>query len=389
MTRVIDDLVPGAVSGYARRLHTVIGDRHHIASPLGAWLVLALIGAAAQGAEAERLGDVLGMPAADAAQAARRLLDDPHPQVAAAAAVWAAVIPDAAAGWMAELPASVERGPIPSRAAADAWARDHTFGLIEKFPLDLDVPPMALVASALAARINWTRPFDLAPSDAFRSPWRDRVTTVLRTPGDGHQCSIVTHPETGDVAVHRASADGMTVTSVIAAQDVPPARVFAAAHDIACQVVDRVQQRSLSDLPLGDGPAWTVTESAGVPRDETFSAFLPAWSASDRHDLKRPDTGLADAATTLMRLFGADQWEAAQAVTARYHRRGFEAAAVTALGVALSFGRHATGRPRDAVLRFDHPFAVVATTKTRRTSPWLGLPVFSAWITEPEDAAER
>jgi hypothetical protein len=53
------------------------------------------------------------------------------------------------------------------------------------------------------------------------------------------------------------------------------------------------------------------------------------------------------------------------------------------------------GRLRTAELRFGHPFAVVAVTAghshrpwpvTARRSPWQGVPVFSAWVTQPEDA---
>ncbi|MGZ4434535.1 MAG: hypothetical protein ACXVW7_13035 [Trebonia sp.] len=50
---------------------------------------------------------------------------------------------------------------------------------------------------------------------------------------------------------------------------------------------------------------------------------------------------------------------------------------------------------RTAELRFGQPYAVVAVTTDpdRRgelpvTSPWWGLPVYSAWITQPEDADE-
>jgi hypothetical protein len=42
------------------------------------------------------------------------------------------------------------------------------------------------------------------------------------------------------------------------------------------------------------------------------------------------------------------------------------------------------GKRREAELRFDHPYAVVATAAG--AGPWAGLPVFSAWVTEPEDA---
>ena len=73
---------------------------------------------------------------------------------------------------------------------------------------------------------------------------------------------------------------------------------------------------------------------------------------------------------------------------ARYSRTGFEAAAVSAIGVALAF--RVPGQRREVVLRFGHPYAVVAVTtdRTAAASPWHGLPVFSAWVSEPEDATD-
>ena len=32
----------GCLARYARRLHAAFGEQHHVASPLGAWLLLAL-----------------------------------------------------------------------------------------------------------------------------------------------------------------------------------------------------------------------------------------------------------------------------------------------------------------------------------------------------------
>jgi len=40
------------------------------------------------------------------------------------------------------------------------------------------------------------------------------------------------------------------------------------------------------------------------------------------------------------------------------------------------------GRKRTATLRFGHPYAAVARAIG---GEWDGVPVFSAWITEPED----
>ncbi len=60
----------GPVSAYAGRLHAAIGDRHYVASPLGAWLLLALCGPAATGESLAELTEVLGCDTGSAAGAA-------------------------------------------------------------------------------------------------------------------------------------------------------------------------------------------------------------------------------------------------------------------------------------------------------------------------------
>ena len=105
------------------------------------------------------------MPAADAARHARELLDDPHPAVAAATAAWTRDAPGAAAKWLAGLPAAVARGPVPTQDAADGWAREHTLGMIDHFPLAIDDAVRCVLANALATRIGWTHPFTTTGSD--------------------------------------------------------------------------------------------------------------------------------------------------------------------------------------------------------------------------------
>jgi hypothetical protein len=62
---------------------------------------------------------------------------------------------------------------------------------------------------------------------------------------------------------------------------------------------------------------------------------------------------------------------------------------------AAGIPRTRPGVRRTAELRFGQPYAVVAVTtgpdhnagrRTATPRPWRGLPVFSAWITQPEDA---
>lgn len=393
-------VVADAVARYADRVHAIAGSRHHVASPLAAWLLLALAGPASTGADRESLTDALGCDVPAAAAAAADLLADPHPLVAGAAAAWTAAGFDGTATfrrWLAELPAAVSTGELPGQTALDAWAREHTFGLIDTFPLD---PGRAvlILATALATKVAWEVPFGLAPASALgsASPWAHELNRVLHTPTGprtgGHEQFIAATRDAGDVIVHAATAaGGLLVVSVGAEPGVPAGRVLATAHDVAHRLAVRaaVERRDLANLPLGDGPLWRLQELM-APAD-TCSAALPAWSASSQLDLTDPALGFAAAAHGLVP--DAEDFAAKQAAMARYTRTTFEAAAVTALAVR-SVAR-IPALHRVAELRFGHPYAVVAVAtdpadrmgRGSALSPWHGVPVFSAWVCEPEDAA--
>ncbi|WP_222849651.1 hypothetical protein [Trebonia kvetii] len=336
----------------------------------------------------------------------------PHPLIAAAAGVWrrADVQTEALSRWLASLPGTVDSDVLTDQAALDDWARRKTLGLIERFPVKLTDETMLVLATALATKITWAEPFDVAPASALgpHSAWASTLSRILRTPqwGLGHTQFIAAADEAGDVAVHTAWArDGLLVTSVAAEPGVPTADVLAAACRLANAIATDapVARRSLFTLPLGVAPLWEITEqqvrsTAPDGREEHCTAVLPAWSADSTHDLSaHPGLGFGAAAAALAVLAGLDRfvYEAKQDAVARYSRTGFEAAAITAM--AAGTGRSITrpGLMRSAELRFCRPYAVVAVIadKDRHAghyppvlSPWRGLPVFSAWITQPEDA---
>jgi hypothetical protein len=393
-----------AVAGYARRLHAAAGPGHHVASPLGAWLLLALCAPAIRNGAVPgpALADVLGCDPDVATRLAAGLLARPHPQVAAAAAAWTRDRPELTEvqrRWQSGLPAAVATGPVPGQAAADAWARDHSFGLIERFPARISPLTYLVLATALATRVSWQVPFDLAPAADLGtgSPWAGlgRVLRTPRRPGaTGHRPFIAATPDAGDVIVHLAQArDGLLVASVGAAADVPPGAVLAAAQRLGAAAVTgaAVTTRELADLPLGETPRWRIWEEAagtGGPGDR-ITAVLPAWSARSELDLGAPELGFAAAAAALA---GGDPWTAAQSALARYTRTGFEAAAVSAIAVTASARRPLPGRRRVAELRFGQPYAVAAVAVDLdgdgQPGRWHGIPVFSAWVTDPQDAAD-
>src|SRR5215475_3103718 len=119
------------LASYARRFHQMAGTGHHVASPLGAWLLLALAGPACTGDDLRELTEILGADPGAAAGLAAELLAHPHPVAHAAAAVWGENGSGDAriAAWLAGLPPPVDTGPVPGQAELDAWAKRHTLGL--------------------------------------------------------------------------------------------------------------------------------------------------------------------------------------------------------------------------------------------------------------------
>ncbi|GAA1594755.1 hypothetical protein [Actinoplanes couchii] len=395
-----------ALARYAARLHGVAGDEHHVASPLGAWLLLALTAAATAPAQPDadpavaELAAVLGVEPGVAAEVAAGLLADPHPLVAVATAMWHAAGVDPEHRY-AGLPEQTERGVIPDAAGLDRWARERTGGLIEKFPGDPAGVPVML-ASALAARVRWEVPFEVTAASALGadSPWASRLTHVLRKPVRGHEAFVAGTDQAGDVIAHRAVATteasdtrvALRVVSVAASRDVPPEDVLAAAYEIACDDRDR-RRKPLADLPLGESPLWTIREWAGS--SEWCDAVLPCWSAASEHDLTGPGLGFGPAARALLAgtEMGGDAVEfgAVQSAMARFGRNGFDVASLTGLTVGGAAPEEPS-RSRIAELRFAHPYAVVAVATQQRwddrrliDGPWHGVPVFSAWVGEPED----
>ncbi|MDR3068434.1 MAG: hypothetical protein LBU50_02910, partial [Cellulomonas sp.] len=120
------DLVAGFTAGFAQRTLT----EHGVVSGLGVWLLLALLAPDAPAPARTVLEETLGTDAPDAAARAAALLDQAHPAVAQAGAVWARRVraPPAFERGAAGLPTAVARGAMPTQAEADAWTAEQTRG---------------------------------------------------------------------------------------------------------------------------------------------------------------------------------------------------------------------------------------------------------------------
>lgn len=384
---------PELVSAYAAQFNRSVLDGHTVASPLGLWLLLALIGPATSGTSRRELEAVLGTTVDDAAARAGALLSDPHPAVSALAAVWDRNLGPTFDDWAQTLADVVERGPVPDQAQADAWARAHTNGLIDRFPLKLDELTRLVLASALATDISWEEP--LGTTNELGGLFGEQISTAL-TFDDGIQL-VVDTDAAGLVAVAAPpSSSALDVFSVIAAPEAAPHDVVAAAHQVAAML--RGDARAARPVPveaLADGHAWTVTErrerrvgDPGVHAE--WRSYLPAWSATGDHDLDNAP-GVAPVFETITGFARAEdlpvELSARQSAVASYTREGFKAAAVTAFGMAAGAApRFHEVLVRQIDVRFNRPFAVLACAgRYDGPEPWRGVPIFSAWVTEPQE----
>ena len=419
------------VARYASLLHQRVPG-HHVASPLGAWLLLALSADTALQAATDEMpldphvrADVeadLGCSAAVAGAVARRLLTNAPGAVAASVAAWtyAADVPLALEVAFSRWPAGTATGPIPTQEAADAWVDEVTSGLIKRFPVDIPSVTSLLLASALATRISWEDPFGADDPMPEGSPWAGLGVPLMQA-ADTHPVRLWTSPH-GLLASHRARGGGLCVLSVLAADaDVPVPVLLEYAHHLSAADAASEPGEYGAGVPVGGGLAEAdidvvfalplgrhdvllvreikISTRRPGEREVACTASLPAWRASS-HLTSGQLPGLVGAAQLLgSRLHswqsGLGPVDAAQSAIASFDRYGFEAAAITGMTVMAGSGPPGErGLRREVDVRFARPFVTVAAVDDvspgqregrheKIPGDWHGLPVFSAAVSEP------
>jgi len=386
------------VSAYAARVHPFIAKADTaVVSPLGMWLLLAAVAPVTDKATRPALEDALGC-ACDEAEALAKQFDATLPAgLRNAVALWSNEVKgELAERWAKALPASAEVGGLPSNEVADAWAKNHTDGLITEFPIKIDNLTRLVLATAVATIGTWTKPYNqvtakFATRDS--SPWHDSEHQFI-TASRGVALDCIVRLATGElVAVHRSiTTDGTTVYSV--ASDTTTPAGLNNALDIANAVRNGTVESMIVDpwtLELGNAANWTVTERVGKADNSgdvlTETCYLPEWSVSASHDLLQdPATGMEAAVLAVLSAIGdapeGDEAKAVQDVVATYSATGFSAAAITSLAVQARgmLPEHEFDvRYRTVKYYFDRPYAVVACTPAD-----VGLvPLFTAWVSEP------
>jgi serine protease inhibitor len=357
-----------------------------VLSGCGLWPLLALLADAAEGEAREELAHAIGIPAGVAKTQALLLLNDLQnaEAVEAALGVWVRddlVIRDE---WAAGLPAgTIDR--LTNQSVLDAWANEHTKGLIDRFPLDITADTLMMLATALAAKTQWYAPFTAMPLTPTAGPWK------------GHQGAGMQRYEQD---IHAISALNSWVTRVIVEGDHEldvhllmgegdPSEVLATGISALSGTVD---VHHAASFPHGSPPLLTGVQITPIRAvDDNFTLKMPPIDLRNKINLlDNADLfGLRTACTDLLPAghFPAISAStplkveaAAQDVLARFNETGFEAAAVTAIGIMRCACAMAPPMPRPALsitATYDRPFGFIAVDRMTN------LVLVAGWVDQP------
>ncbi|MEU7058495.1 serpin family protein [Streptomyces sp. NPDC046197] len=380
-----------AVNGLtARWAEATTGGTVHSAA--GVWPLLAFLADGATGPARTELARAVGLPAGQSAAAARELLAALRtvPGLGAALGLWTRHTLPLREEWRAGLPAEAHGvlgdDPEATGRALDTWVAERTGGLIGRMPVALTPDTVLVLASALALRTDWQRPFDERMLQPDAGPWRGRTLLGL------HRRSIrldrigATDTPAGYVTRLTVPGDnGIDVHLLLGEERMTPGQVLGAGINLLGGAHRPV---SGALLPHGNaGPGLRVEqEPCTTPQPPLLDVTTVAYEVTAHHDLAALHQlfglsaatdpgqghfpGISDAPLAL--------GSARQSVVARFGALGFRAAAATAVAAVPGGGppqyRHTTTVVRAT---FDRPFGFLAVHRHTR------LALVAGWVTDP------
>ncbi|MER6125479.1 serpin family protein [Streptomyces sp. NPDC001795] len=366
-------------------------------SAVGVWPLLAFLADGAAGAARAELADAVGLPAEQAAAAARELPAalDAIRGLDVALGLWTKRTLELRAEWAAGLPAEthgVLTGDAEAdRAALDAWAVKRTEGLVDRMPVALTEDTELVLASALVLRTKWLRPFEEWPLLPESGPWRERSLLGLRRESVLlDRVGVADTPDGCVTELKVLGTSGIDVHLLLGEERMTAAQVVRAGVDV---LLRRHPVVPGTGLPYGDvGPGLRVRKVRCMrPQPPTLDVTTAAFDVTARHDLleRHELFGLSTARDITRGHFpGISGFplaigSAGQSTTARFGALGFRAASVTAFGAVTSGAmpdlRHVT---TTVEATFDRPFGFLAVHRTSR------LVLAAGWITDPLPSPE-
>lgn len=223
--------------------------------------------------------------------------------------------------------------------ALDAWAAERTDGLIERMPVTLDEDVLMVLASALALRTEWPRPFSELRLRPDTGPWQGRQLVGLHRTGVRlDRVGVVGGPH-GHVTELKVPGDnGIDVHLLLGEQRMTPGQVLGTGVDVLAR---RLAVVPSGQLPYGEvGPGLLVEQQrCTTPRPPELYVTTVAYDMRARHDL-RGLHGLFGLTTAMDSGDGHFPGispsplaigQAEQSAVAQFGALGFRAGAVTAI----------------------------------------------------------
>lgn len=381
----------------ARWAQEVRGDGNSVLSAAGVWPLLAFLADGAAGPARGELAGALGMPAEQAAGAARELLAgmDAMRGLDSALGLWTKRTLELREAGEAGLPAGahgVLTGDARADGAAlDAWAAKRTGGLVERMPVAVTDDTEMILANALALRTRWLRPFsESGDLDSLHWPEGD-VLSLRRVSAVPDRIGVADTPH-GHVTELRVLGDNaLDVHLLLGEEHMPPNRVLGAGVDLLAR---RYRVLPGSRLPYGEvGPGLRVERKrSATPEPPTLEVTTPAFHVTADHDLlgRHELFGLTTAVGTPQGHFPGVTGglplmiaSAAQSARARFGATGFEAGAVTAFDLAVGGPPQLRWIVTTLRARFDRPFGFLALHRHSR------LVLAAGWVADPERLPEH
>jgi len=373
------------------------GRRAGVLSALGVWPLLAFLADGADEKTRAELAAALGVPAEEAARAARDVLATVahSPSVRTALGLWTRDTVHVRPDWLGKLPADVHGvltgNPADDQSRLDAWASDRTDGLIPRLPITLTEATMLVLASALSVDVTWREEFTATVTEST-GPWADSMgdLAVLRRTTTDLAALSVADTSIGRVSTLTVEGDkDVDVHLVLGPAERSPAEALTVGTELLG--APRHPMTRGTDLPVGDaGPGVQVRLVESFGRVDTLTATTVPFRITARHDLldHAPLFGLEQAMSGPRGRFpGVSDFplvvqQAVQDAVAEFSATGFRAAAVTAVGMFGAAMPTLTYRVRHVSVTFDRPFAYYAVHRDS------GLILVAGWVTEPAAAQD-
>ncbi|MEU5317193.1 serpin family protein [Streptomyces sp. NPDC021056] len=359
-------------------------------SAAGVWPLLAFLADGAGGTARGELAEAVGMPAEEAAGAARELLAALGRMrgLDSALGLWTRRFVELREEWEAGLPAEAHGvltgDPDADQEALDAWAAKRTGGAIGRMPVTPGPDSSLVLATALTLRTDWEVPFqgDLVP-------WcgQDR-SGLSRTDADLDGVAVA-RTAVGAVTEARVrGTDGVDVHLLLGDEELTPGQVLGTGVDILTGAVPAVRG---SRLPLGAvGPGLRIeTVRTKSPEPPSLTLSTVEFTLDADHDLLA-HPGLFGLATASDRAPGHFPGispaplalaKGRQSATATFGAEGFRAAAVTAYVMDWMSWEPEPYESRRAHAGFDRPFGFLAVHRDTR------LVLAAGWVTDPKPSA--